>query len=214
MVRCALFAHMADAGDPSLDLHDRLDPALARVHHAYGDDLSAPPLLVRGDEIQLLLRTAAGAFDLADLLADALRPLRLRFGVGRGKLAPPSSAVPGAHTGPVLFRAREAMERTRGRTGGTIRFVGFGPYTATLDVLGDCGLAIAAAWTPAQRESVRALLVHGTQRAAAAALNRGRSTVTRNLQRALASQYLGIRQHLRELLASIPEHVDFVADGE
>ncbi len=72
-------------------------------------------------------------------------------------------------------------------------------------MLGDCALAIMTGWTKAQRESVRAYLRHGSHQAAAEALGRNRSTVTRNLQRALAAQAIRCREHLRDLLAQAAE---------
>lgn len=213
---CAILADIVrsrHAEQPGV-LQRELENSVALLAHSYGDQLATQPAVVRGDELQILLRaTGTVAFDLAYELSDRLHPFRLRFGVGRGRLATPLRSAPGSLSGPVFYRAREAIEEARRRRW-HIRFAGFGPYTDTLDVLADCGLAIAASWTAAQRDSVRAFLEHGSHQAAADALGLDRSTVTRNLQRALADRLVRVREQARALLSRIPEAADYKEESD
>lgn len=182
-------------------LQRALEGAAGGIRRAFGEDLAAAPTITSGDEIQILLHSPARAFDAIFHLADRLHPLEARFGVGGGELTTPLRPTTGSLSGPVFFRAREAIERAKRHDWAAV-FEGFGERTETLTVLADCALAIAHGWTPAQRESARAYLRRGTQEAAAKALGLHRTTVTRNLDRGLVRQFVRCRDHLRELLST------------
>lgn len=177
-----------------------LEEACRELDGAYREELAAALTITAGDELQALLHRPARAFDLVFDVADLLHPLEVRFGVGKGALTTELRPTTGSLAGPAFYRAREGMEESRsGRRHVTFR--GFGPGTETITVLADTAAAIADRWTSAQRESARAYLEHGSHRAAAESIGKDRSTVTRNLQRALASEVVTIRTHLRALLA-------------
>jgi hypothetical protein len=200
---CAVFADVVRSRK-RLDakrLQRALERAARGIQRTFGDDLATAPTITSGDEIQILLRSPGGAFDAIFDLADRLHPLEARFGVGWGELATPLRPTTGSLSGPVFFRAREAIERAK-RRDWTAVFEGFGERTETLSVLADCALAIAYGWTPAQRESARAYLRRGTHEAAAKALGLHRTTVTRNLDRGLVRPFVRCRDHLRELLSA------------
>jgi hypothetical protein len=184
-----------------------LEAAAEELDRRYSDSLAARLTLTSGDEIQALLSRCAPALDLVLDLIDRLHPLRLRFGVGRGELTTPLRETTASLSGPAFYGAREAIRSARG-AGRHVVLSGFGERNETLEVLADTAAAIAVGWTPVQRETVRAYLRHGSHRAAADALGKARSTVTRNLGRALASEMLRARDHVRELLAGIDEAAD------
>jgi hypothetical protein len=203
---CVILADVVRSrrGADAVALQAALEDAVATLSQPYEPWLAARLTLSAGDELQALLKGPAPAFDLAFDLADRLHPLDLRFGVGLGELATPLRSTTASLSGRVFYEARDAVQTAR-RGGQHIVFAGFGELSSTLNVLGDCALAIMGGWTSAQRESVRALLRHGSHQAAAEALGRSRSTVTRNLQRALAVQVVRCREQLRSLLAQAVE---------
>lgn len=180
-------------------LQSALEAAAKRIGRTFENDLAAGPTITSGDEIQVLLRSPGRAFEVIFDVADGLYPLELRFGVGRGELATPLRPTTGSLSGPVFYRAREAIERAE-RQGWTAVFEGFGRRSETLSVLADCALSITRGWTSAQRDSARAFLRHGSHEAAAKALGLHRTTVTRNLNRGLVRQFVRCRDEAGRLL--------------
>jgi hypothetical protein len=176
-----------------------LERVAGELGQAFESELASALTVTSGDELQALLFRPTRAFDLAYELTDRLHPLRVRFGVGRGELTTPLRPSTGSLSGPAFYVARDAIDATR-RAGRHIQFEGFGDRTETFSVVADCAIALVAGWTPAQRESVRAWLSAGSHQAAADQLGRERSTITRNLQRALAPEVQRVRELLRDLL--------------
>ncbi|MGH7546251.1 MAG: SatD family protein [Gemmatimonadota bacterium] len=181
-------------------LQSALESAASRLGRVFGDELAAEATITSGDEVQILLHSPESAFDVMLELVNAMHPMELRFGVGRGELQTPLRPTTGSLSGPVFYAAREALDRAR-RQGWAGVFDGFGERSETLTVLADCALSIVGGWTPAQRESARAYLERGTQEAAAKALGLHRTTVTRNLERGLVRQVIRCRDHLHRLLS-------------
>lgn len=206
---CAILADIVRSrSDPRPQtLQWALEEAAGRLDRGYAEDLAAEATITSGDEIQILLGSPERAFGVIFDLADGLHPVELRFGVGRGELSTPLRPTTGSLSGPVFYRAREAIERAK-RQGWAAVFDGFGERSETLTVLADCALSIAAGWTPAQRDSARAYLREGTHEAAAKALGLHRTTVTRNLDRGLVRPFLRCREEIGRLLGEAPAGTD------
>ncbi|WP_084078214.1 hypothetical protein [Demequina sp. NBRC 110057] len=77
------------------------------------DDIALPLERTVGDEVQVVLTSAAAAVDLALRL---MREGDWSVGIGAGEANLPLRASSRASSGPVFVHAREAVERARGRS--------------------------------------------------------------------------------------------------
>ena len=90
---------------------DTLRAAVADFNRWEGNGLEAPLKPTGGDEVKAITRDPAAAIDVITRISDALHPIVLAWGIGRGPLV--TSWVPdvGDLDGPCFHRARQAVER-------------------------------------------------------------------------------------------------------
>jgi DNA-binding CsgD family transcriptional regulator len=126
----ALIADIVDSrrflGPKRGALQHRLDQLVTQLNGRFADQLIAPFVVSRGDEFQGMLRGGDGLPDLIWALDTEFPPADIRLGIGFGTLETPLGDNVLQLDGPVLHRAREAIEtaaRSR-RLGGV--FLGFG----------------------------------------------------------------------------------------
>lgn len=146
----------------------------------------SPPALTGGDAVEAML-PAAECGPLVSLLvdlADAIHPVRLAVGFGRGGITTGLDPAITAVDGPCFHTARAAIERAAAR-GVWGEVEGFGApvdraATAMLVLMG----TLRDGWTDRQAEVVRAARAHDTQKVAAAELGVARSTMSESLKAA------------------------------
>jgi hypothetical protein len=138
-----------------------LRTAVARVLRRYGAHFRLVPELLRGDELQAVLKADAPALAIltylrAQLALEAGRGTALRAGLGRGAIVKLSSRGPFASEGEAFHRARAALDAAR-RSGGA-RLTGWVTGDEFVDMLADVLLALtdsfASRWTLPQWEAV------------------------------------------------------------
>src|SRR5690349_16784594 len=144
---------------PRVDRALRL--AIQRILRAHGAWFRLVPQVLKGDELQAVLKPDAPALTLlthlrARLVAEAGRKVELRAGIGRGAIARLSPQGPFASEGEAFHRARAALDQVR-RGGGT-RLTGWSTGEPSFDAVaeGVLGLmdAFMSRWTVPQWEAV------------------------------------------------------------
>jgi len=166
--------------------------------------LAAPAALTAGDEVQAILSSPAAAVELVTGISDALRPVPLAWGLGRGEVTTDWSDAVSAMDGPCFHRARAAVEAAAQR-GVWLRASGFSDtddrlLSALFRLVG----VLRFEWTDTQFSYVRALRDR-TQREVADMFDRDETTVSRTLARAHVHDVLEGEEAARALLAEYGE---------
>lgn len=96
------------------EVQQKLNDALKTVNEVYCKDISANFIITLGDEFQGLLRDCGHILDIIKYIQRELYPVKLRFGVGFGKIntAIFREAALGAD-GPAYYAARKMIEELR-----------------------------------------------------------------------------------------------------
>ncbi len=148
----------------------------------------APLALTAGDELQGIFNDPAAVVRVVVTLAEALFPVRIVYGLGRGELATAPGPEVALLDGPCFHRARKALEVA---SKGDVWLVasGFGDTgDSTLAALFGLQGALRAKWTARQAEIAgavrRALALGRTRRDVAGDLGISPSVVTESLQAA------------------------------
>lgn len=180
--------------------------AIDEMNEELGETTVAPITLTGGDEWKTLFREPSCVVDVIDRMSDALHPIQVRWGAGRGGLDTPLVEEVGALDGPCFHHARAAIEEAS-KEKGWVHVRGFSPLhdevlSALFSVLG----ALRTSWTDHQIEYIRA--VRGrTQKEAARELGLDRTTVGRGLGRAHYAEYRKGIDAIGSLLATYDEGV-------
>src|SRR5438128_2725051 len=139
--------------------------AVPRVSRSHARHFRLPPQILRGDELQAVLRPDAPTLSiLTQLRADAIRNaglrVQLRAGVGRGPVLRLSRKGPFESEGEAFHRARAAVDAVKQAGGLTAIDTG----RPRLDPIANAALGLAdaawSAWTLAQWEAVAGRLEH------------------------------------------------------
>ena len=95
-------------------MQQKLNNVLKYVNQVYCADIPANFIITLGDEFQGLLKCNAHLFDMIRYIQREMYPVRLRFGVGLGKINTNIlfEAAMGAD-GPAYYAAREMIEQLR-----------------------------------------------------------------------------------------------------
>lgn len=138
-----------------------LHRACARLVQRYEKDFRLKPQILRGDELQAVLRADAPALHMlaylrAQLAVGAGTRVELRAGLGRGEIKRMSTRGPFASEGVAFHRARAALEAAK-QAGGD-RLTSWVSGDSFFDELSDAMLsladAFAARWTVPQWEAI------------------------------------------------------------
>lgn len=183
------------------EVQRRLVAAVEAANAERAEALAAPLALTAGDEVQALLADPSAAVDLVTRVSDALRPVGLAWGLGRGPLTTDPSGDVSAMDGPCFHRAREAVEEAA-REGAWLAARGFSDVddralSGLFRLLG----VVREGWTDTQFDYVRASRDR-TQREVAEMFERDETTVSRTLSRAHVRDLLEGEEAARALLAA------------
>ncbi|MFW6089306.1 MAG: SatD family protein [Gemmatimonadota bacterium] len=179
---------------------DRLREAVAAFNAASSYELAAPLDVTGGDEIKTILDDPVVCVDVITRLSEALHPMEMAWGVGRGPIT--TSWVPdvGNLDGPCFHRARQASEEAS-KDGIWARAHGFSPLDdRTLGTLFRLTGAIRGGWTDKQIAYIRSARQR-SQKATAAEFDVTEGAVSQSLQRARFADVEEAEATLRELLA-------------
>ena len=192
-------------GSRNVDDRAALQETLKRLvgdRPAAGDGAAPRLELTAGDEIQgLAIESPEPLVDEMIRFTEALHPLRMCFGLGRGTLFTPVEGPVAHMDGPCFHRARRAVDRARHRNGWAA-VEGFGaPADQVLDALFDLMGTLRARWTVKQAATVREARRHALRKEVAARLQVSPSVVTESLQAAAFDSLREGETAVRALLA-------------
>jgi SatD family (SatD) len=138
-----------------------LERAVARTARRHAADLRLAPEVLRGDEVQAVLRPTAPALAVltylrAQLALGVERAPALRAGLGSGTVPRLSPKGPFASEGEAFHRARAALDRAK--RGSTSRLTAWEVGAPGFDALAEAILAVTDAltvrWTRPQWEAI------------------------------------------------------------
>ena len=172
------------------DAQAKIEAALTRVNEVHTRALVVPLAFTLGDEWQGLASSVAGALSVDFELRHALYPLRLASGIGVGGIATAMRKRSVEMDGECFHRSRAALELAQQRKGSSAMIAS---GEADLDEPANALLlllhAISDRWTDKQHETYLAYRRHGTEAAAATALDVSQPTVHQSLAGAMAKPY-------------------------
>lgn len=185
--------------------------AIARTVRRFEPHFRLAPEVLRGDELQAVLRAGAPALAIvtylrAQLVTGLGRRIRLRAGLGRGRISRMSPRGPFASDGEAFHRARRALDRARG--GGGSRVTEWVAGDRFFDALAHAVLGLADAfvvrWTVPQWEAIAGRLegrrLHG--------IARGRGVSFQSVSKRLRAAAWNDVQPALELLESASRVLD------
>lgn len=183
------------------DAQDRIREVVETFNDRAPDALEAPLQLTGGDEMKAILSDPSWVVDMITWISEAVHPIELVWGIGRGLLE--TSWVPdvGALDGPCFHRARHAVEESS-REGNWVTASGFSKRDDRLlsVVFGLMG-AIRDSWTDRQVGYIRSVR-EMSQKATAEEFGVSESAVSQSLRRARYKEIVRGEAVLRDLLGS------------
>lgn len=172
-------------------LQEQLFRAAETCNARFEDEVAARFLVTHGDEVQGMLHDE-GASDLLPIIEawmDALRPHRLRFGVGYGTINTPMQELAIGMDGDAWHRAKEAVDRAD-RERRQLHVIGYGDeLDAALNALGNLLLILRSGWTDRQLQAVDHAQRAPTQSDAAKQMGVAPATFSRHLSSARWPEY-------------------------
>ncbi len=138
------------------EFQTRLEAELEILSDRLDDALVGRLTVFRGDEVQGLFRRPEAVMEVVLGLADSLFPVRIVYGLGRGRLTTRVANEIARMDGPCFHRAREAVHAAA-KDGRWLTALGFPPpVDRSLTALFQLMQAIRGRWTPRQAELARA----------------------------------------------------------
>ncbi|MCR4426641.1 MAG: SatD family protein [Firmicutes bacterium] len=186
-------------------VQERLFAAMDAVNAAYGEAISAKFVVTHGDEAQgmLWMECAGTLFRIVETMVGAMRPVRLRFGVGVGTLSTPARPEAIGMDGEAWHRAQAAIELAA-KERKFIVFRGFGEICdARLGAAANLLLFLSHRWTNDQRRTIAAVEKAPTQSEAAAILKVSPAAVSKSLRTAGWQFYRDGREVLEGMLEAL-----------
>jgi SatD family (SatD) len=173
-------------GDLRRLLGDRL--AAATRAHRKAEFIRLPYAITAGDEFQTIISEYTRIPELIIDLRTRLRPLRLRMGIGFGRIAGRVQSPVNRMGGEAFQFAREALERIKGSAGNKFEaLTAFESrdkaFDATANLIYALHDTLVLRITERQWETIEAFRVTRGLEDAAEALGLDNSTVSRNLKR-------------------------------
>lgn len=136
-------------------VQQELQHTIRELNRELADGFTTPLRLTGGDELQGLLARPDLLVDVMISTADALHPVELRWGLGRGGLDTPLSDDVTILDGPCLHRARDGLEVAKN----TERWLGARgleePHGRVLEALLEVLRALRSGWTETRARYVR-----------------------------------------------------------
>lgn len=181
-------------------LQARLERLVGLINERFQEDIAASFLVTLGDEFQGLLSRVGRVLDLTYAAELELHPVRIRFGVGVGRIDTSLRQVALGMDGPAFHRAREALEHAK-KNRLPLVFRSDDPVVDAV-VANYCALAarVRAGWTPKQREVAQLLRDVKRQKMVAERLRVDPAAVSQRLAGAMWHELESSRASLQAFL--------------
>ena len=182
----------------------RLEQELARVNKELAAQLVVPLSVTLGDEWQGLARSAPAAFELDFRLRRGLWPLRLRSGIGVGRITSALRKRSALMDGPCFHRSRAALIAAKKRHGPvTLLDSGRPGLDEFVNANETLWHAVMDDWTQRQFECVMAYVDHDSEAEAARSLRIEQPTLHKSVASALGKEIMALMEARNRYLASV-----------
>lgn len=200
-------------------IQDKLNAVLKSVNESYDEDISARFIITLGDEFQGLLERKEHLFAIVKYIEREMYPVRLRFGIGIGKISTDIfyGAAIGAD-GPAYYAAREMVEQLREqekrlkRQAADIQISVYGTENfeiAEINTILALMKIIEDGWSEKQRFTIWDMIKNGgSQEACAKRMATSQSTVARRLADGNYLTYERARKTVDEALRRLEDKKD------
>lgn len=173
--------------------------SVGRVNGTHIASMAAPLRIIAGDGVQVLLNRAPAVLDIVTDISDALQPVAMVWGLGRGELSTDFSDDVSAIDGPCFHQARAAIASARAKPA-WLRVGGVAPiHAASVSAAFTAMWAIRSRWTETQRKYARDARWK-QQQAVAAAHGVSKQAVSKSLDTARFAALLETEAAARDLL--------------
>lgn len=189
-------------------LQHSLIAELEVMNAAWGDEIAAPLVLISGDEVQGLFSDPSAVVPIVVHIEEALWPVKLLYGVGRGRLATELSRETTRLDGRCFHLARGALESAQKRRR-WLHANGLGTEAdAMVGSAFDLMSAVRTRWTARQLEFVRAART-ASQSEVASRFGVSPSVVSESLKAASYKTIVGAEKALSEFLSVFGINTEF-----
>lgn len=157
---------------------------LAKINKDFSSQIVSKFVVTIGDEFQGVLKDLSQSYEIIDAVQEMFYPVKLRFGVGQGRITTQVKKTAIGMDGPVFHNARNAVEKAKNQN----KSIVFQVQPKQRDIaLNSIALAISGlkqSWTERQFEAVKFYKKYGIQAKAAKAMRIDRTTLTKMLKAA------------------------------
>ena len=173
----------------------RLEQVLRAANATFRKELAVPLAVTLGDEWQGLARSVEAAFRIEFHVRRALRPLRMRSGIGLGPLSTPLRKRTALMDGPCFHRSRAALAAAKKRgDSATVLESGHAAADAYVNAVERLLHGVSDGWTEVQAESVLAYLDSGRETLAAKARGVSQPSLHKSVASALGKEVLAVME--------------------
>jgi hypothetical protein len=184
------------------DVQLRLEKVLRSANATFRAELAVPLAVTLGDEWQGLARSVQAAFRVEFHVRRALRPLRMRSGIGLGPLSTPLRKRTAQMDGPCFHRSRAALAAAKKRgDSATVLDSGRPATDGYVNAVERLLHGVVDDWTEVQAESVLAYLDTGRETMAARARGVSQPTLHKSVASALGKEVLAVMEARNQFLA-------------
>lgn len=179
-----------------------LERTLRATNQAFRAELVVPLAVTLGDEWQGLARSIEAAFRIDFHVRRALRPHRVRSGIGLGEVTTPVRERTALMDGPCFHRSRAALASAKKRSGSaTLLDSGRPALDGYVNAIERLLHGVMDDWTDVQHESVLAFLERGNEALAAKSRGVAQPTLHKSVASALGKEVLAVIEARNRFLA-------------
>jgi len=189
------------------EVQRRLRKTLEKINRTYHDSILARLMVTRGDEFEGVLEDAKACYVVFEDIERELHPIRIRGGIGVGRIDTEFSEIATEMDGPAFHLAREALARVKGKKSGLLVCSGDQEIDKPLNSILSLFWAVKGGWTERQREVANFYLSHGAPTHAEVAEHFGVSqpAITKILSAAHLEAVNDARKFLTHRLSALGE---------
>ncbi|MBN2424399.1 MAG: hypothetical protein JXR46_09365 [Calditrichaceae bacterium] len=124
-----------------------LKNAIVQINDNFRDIIDAPFMITKGDEFQGVLKNLADVHQVMMKFEQLIFPLRLRYGVGYGKIHKMGSNIPIEMDGPAFHKANAALQMAKKKKSSVFVETGFETYDIAVNTIYQLIYAIKRRWS-------------------------------------------------------------------
>lgn len=187
-------------------VQQELEGALVGINFEYSSTIKAEFLITLGDEFQGLMVPSSAIFTVVSQVLEQMHPVKIRFGLGYGRVTTPMKETAIGMDGPAFYAARQALDTLKGskEPGARLEGASLDPsLLKAVNALLDSIFVIRQFWSDKFKAALPFLRRGLTQVEVAEILEISQATVSWMLYRARWRQVKAIENSLQSLLDAL-----------